>query len=102
VPSEDDDYIRHELRAVELLGPAIKTRAVIEQAKVLLMSRTGWDDARAFSALVIRSQHEHRKLLDVAAEMRNEVLATGSLPEWIEDSASARTALEDDRRLGQP
>lgn len=50
------------------LGDAMRSRAVIEQAKGVLMARDGLDADDAFILLTARSQHENRKLRDVAAE----------------------------------
>jgi GAF domain-containing protein len=50
----------------ERLGEAMKTRAVIEQAKGMLMAAQGCDEARAFELLVQASQRENVKLREVA------------------------------------
>jgi len=57
------------LAVSDQLQTAIDSRAVIEQAKGVLMARTGLDPDAAFDALRVRSQHENRKLRDVAAEI---------------------------------
>jgi GAF domain-containing protein len=44
-------------------------RAVIEQAKGMLMAASGIDEDQAFGMLVSASQRENRKLRDVAAEI---------------------------------
>jgi GAF domain-containing protein len=58
---------------VEQLGAqlreALGTRAVIEQAKGILMVRAGVDDEQAFALLRRTSQHQNRKLRDVAASV---------------------------------
>jgi GAF domain-containing protein len=51
------------------LERALASRAVIEQAKGILMARTGWTADEAFAELVRRSQHLNRKLRDLAAEL---------------------------------
>lgn len=51
----------------EQLREALTTRAVIEQAKGILMVRAGVDDEQAFALLRRTSQHQNRKLRDVAA-----------------------------------
>ncbi len=60
-------------RRVEQLGEqlreAIGTRAVIEQAKGILMVRANVDDEQAFELLRRTSQHQNRKLRDVAASV---------------------------------
>jgi GAF domain-containing protein len=60
-------------RQVEQLGEqlreALASRAVIEQAKGILMVRAGIDDEEAFALLRRTSQHQNRKLRDVAASV---------------------------------
>lgn len=51
---------------VDHLRSAMSSRSVIEQAKGVLMAVHGVDADRAFAMLVERSQHENRKLHDVA------------------------------------
>ncbi len=61
----------HEI-AVELgaqLRRALDSRAVIEQAKGIVMASRGLDADRAFETLVAASQRENRKLRDIAAEV---------------------------------
>ena len=48
---------------------ALDSRAVIEQAKGVVIARTGCGPDAAFQALVARSQQENRKLRDVAAAL---------------------------------
>lgn len=55
----------------------IARRAVIEQAKGLLMERYDIDPDAAFAVLARLSQHTNRKLKDVAAEL----VVTRRLPE---------------------
>lgn len=55
--------VEHELEGLRV---AMETRAIIEQAKGMLMLREGCDADTAFSMLVDLSQHGHRKLVDVA------------------------------------
>jgi GAF domain-containing protein len=50
----------------ERLGEAMKSRAVIEQAKGMLMAAQGCDEDTAFELLVKASQRENVKLRDVA------------------------------------
>jgi GAF domain-containing protein len=56
------------------LQNALESRAVIEQAKGILMAREGISADRAFDVLVRASQRENRKLRDIAGELveRNE------------------------------
>ena len=48
---------------------ALKTRAVIEQAKGILMGRRHCSAEQAFSLLTQASQHQNRKLHEIAAEI---------------------------------
>jgi GAF domain-containing protein len=58
------------------LAVALESRDAIGQAKGILMERYKFDDRQAFEALVAVSQHTHRKLREVAEELRT----TGELP----------------------
>jgi hypothetical protein len=51
------------------LRKAMETRAVIEQAKGIVMAAMGCDADEAFKILVEQSQHENRKLHTVAADL---------------------------------
>jgi GAF domain-containing protein len=62
----------------EQLREALRTRAVIEQAKGILMVRAGCDEDEAFDLLRRTSQNQNRKLRDVAAAvvaMRDDIPA---------------------------
>ncbi len=48
---------------------AMESRARIEQAKGIIMARTGVDEDAAFGLLRAQSQAENRKLRDVAEEI---------------------------------
>lgn len=48
---------------------AMESRAVIEQAKGIVMANVGCDAGKAFELLVQQSQHENRKLRDIASEL---------------------------------
>ncbi|MCU1400967.1 MAG: hypothetical protein JWN62_4076 [Acidimicrobiales bacterium] len=54
---------------VENLKAALRTRAVIDQAKGIIMAAQRVDADHAFQVLREQSQHENRKLRDVAAEI---------------------------------
>lgn len=54
---------------VEGLREAMASRAIIEQAKGIVMASARCDADHAFELLVQQSQHENRKLRDVAAEV---------------------------------
>ncbi len=68
------------------LRTAMATRAVIEQAKGMIMSLERCSADRAFDLLVAMSQRTHRKLHDVASSI---VVAASQRPETA-GSASAR------------
>ncbi|QKW18133.1 SpoIIE family protein phosphatase [Kitasatospora sp. NA04385] len=60
------DRLRTELEGVRT---AMRTRAVIEQAKGVLVERLGCGPEQAFAELVRRSQDENRKLVQIAADL---------------------------------
>lgn len=65
------NFLAHE-RSVELtdqLHEALESRSVIERAKGLLMGRLAITAEEAFALLSSQSQHENRKVRDVAATM---------------------------------
>jgi GAF domain-containing protein len=65
------NFLTHE-RTVELTGQleeALRGRSIIERAKGMLMARLGIDADRAFELLSAQSQHENRKVRDVASTM---------------------------------
>jgi len=68
------DAVEHEL---EGLRTAMSSRAVIEQAKGMLMLHHQCDDDAAFHALVKLSQTSHRKLVEVAEVLVREWSAGG-------------------------
>jgi GAF domain-containing protein len=51
------------------LERAMASRAIIEQAKGIIMARSGEDADAAFAELVRRSQHANRKLNQIAADL---------------------------------
>jgi GAF domain-containing protein len=55
--------------AVEGLREATEARTVIEQAKGMVMARLGCTADEAFEVLARASQHSHRKLRDLAADV---------------------------------
>lgn len=57
----------------EHLGEALRGRAVIDQAKGILMAVHGCDADQAFALLREASQSSHRKLRDVAHDMVTEI-----------------------------
>lgn len=65
------NFLAHQ-RTVELadqLHQALESRSIIERAKGLLMGRLAITADEAFALLSSQSQHENRKLRDVAATM---------------------------------
>lgn len=62
----------HNLRAIEQLKTSIASRAVIDQAIGILMSRTGGNSNAAFTRLRALSQQGNRKLAEVAHDMVEE------------------------------
>jgi GAF domain-containing protein len=54
---------------IKNLDEAMRSRAVIEQAKGILMARSSLDPEEAFDVLRRASQRENRKLRDVAADL---------------------------------
>ena len=54
---------------IDGLGGKMEHRAVIEQAKGVIMSSIGCGPEAAFAVLVAQSQAENRKVRDIAAEI---------------------------------
>jgi AmiR/NasT family two-component response regulator len=64
-----DERIAELVREVEGLHRAMDHRAVIEQAKGVVMSAMGCGPDAAFAVLVAQSQTQNRKLWEVANEL---------------------------------
>jgi len=64
-----DALIAGLVTEVDSLHSAMEHRAVIEQAKGVIMNATGCGPEAAFAVLVAESQAENRKLFDVATEI---------------------------------
>jgi GAF domain-containing protein len=62
------------LRLTEQLQAAQTTRSTIDRAVGMLMSRSGASDEEALERLRSLSQHEHRKLVDVAQQIIDETV----------------------------
>ena len=73
------------------LQGAFARRAVIEQAKGIMMARHSIGSDRAFELLREHSQHGGRKLADVAAA----IVESHVLLPWVLQVASARTVLDE-------
>ena len=63
------DIVLAALRRVPEPGGGIRTRAVTERAKGILMERHGVDEQRAFELLRAQSRNTGRKLVEVAASV---------------------------------
>lgn len=57
------------IKEIEGLNTAAETRGVIEQAKGVIMRTVQCGPDAAFAVLVAQSQHQNRKLRDIAAEL---------------------------------
>src|SRR4051794_28580242 len=76
--TSDEDRVRALELEVAQLRTAMASRAVIEQAKGVLMLLTGCADQVAFNLLTHMSSHTHRKVRDIAQELVGS--ATGRCP----------------------
>jgi hypothetical protein len=89
-PPDSDAARAHALETeVEQLRAAMASRAVIEQAKGILMLLTSCRDQTAFDLLGHISSHTHRKVRDVARAITESAAGGARLPEEI------RTILRD-------
>jgi hypothetical protein len=86
---QDGDRVRALETEVEQLRTAMASRAVIEQAKGVLMLLTGCGDERSFDLLTHISSNTHRKVRVVAAEL------VGSAAGQVELPADVRAILRD-------
>ena len=59
---------------------ALETRSIIEQAKGILIGARGCSAAHAFGLLTRASQHQNRKLRDIAAELVEHAQAPNTAP----------------------
>jgi GAF domain-containing protein len=64
----------------EQMREAMQSRAVIEQAKGILMATRNYDADQAFADLVSLSQHSHRKLREVAQALVDSMTTAEGLP----------------------
>jgi ANTAR domain len=88
-PGSDGDRTRALEAEVGQLRAAMASRAVIEQAKGILMLLTSCRDQTAFDLLGHISSHTHRKIRDVARAITESATGGARLPEEI------RTILRD-------
>jgi AmiR/NasT family two-component response regulator len=70
----EETELQRLTREVEGLKVALESRAVIEQAKGVIMSATHCDPDRAFDLLRQQSQYENRKLREVATDIVSTVI----------------------------
>ena len=80
---EGAERVRVLENEVAQLRTAMASRAVIEQAKGVLMLLTGCGDERSFDLLTHISSHTHRKVREVAAELVSSAAGRAELPEDI-------------------
>jgi AmiR/NasT family two-component response regulator len=64
-----DERIHTLIDEIDGLRVAMESRAVIEQAKGVLMSTLGCTADAAFAVLVQQSQQQNRRVADIAAEL---------------------------------
>ena len=79
-PLPDGDALVALRTEVEQLRTAMASRAVIEQAKGVLMLLTGCSEQAAFELLTHISSHTHRKVRDIAAELVSSACGRSPLP----------------------
>ena len=73
----------HQMQ-VSNLERAVASRDLIGQAKGIIMATLGCTAEEAFSTLTDRSQHQNRKLIDVASDVVTGVDAISSAAEAAE------------------
>ncbi len=98
VATDDVERVQALESEVAQLRTAMASRAVIEQAKGVLMLLTGCGDERAFDLLTHISSHTHRKVRDVAAELVGSASGRVDLPADVR--AILRDACPPPRRTG--
>jgi hypothetical protein len=79
---EDDRVQALELEVAQL-RTAMSSRAVIEQAKGVLMLLTGFADQAAFDLLTHISSHTHRKVRDIAQDLVDSATGRSPLPDDV-------------------
>jgi hypothetical protein len=82
-PGSDGERTRALETEAEQLRAAMASRAVIEQAKGILMLLTSCRDQTAFDLLGHISSHTHRKVRDVARAITESATGGARLPEEI-------------------
>lgn len=71
------------------LAQAMRNRAVIEQAKGMIMAAQGMDENQAFDVLTRASQRENRKLRDIARRMVDDAVARARTPSPVPGPTSS-------------
>jgi ANTAR domain len=84
-PGSDDARVHALETEVEQLRAAMASRAVIEQAKGILMLLTSCGDQTAFDLLGHISSHTHRKVRDVARAITESATGGARLPDEIRE-----------------
>ena len=79
-PIADSDRVHALEIEVAQLRTAMASRAVIEQAKGVLMLLTGCADQVAFELLTHISSHTHRKVREIAQELVDSASGRAQLP----------------------
>jgi ANTAR domain len=79
-PPVDDDRLLALETEVEQLRTAMASRAVIEQAKGVLMLLAGCGEQAAFALLTHISSHTHRKVREIATEITTSAAGRRPLP----------------------
>jgi hypothetical protein len=97
-PDDRDERLRALETEVAQLRTAMASRAVIEQAKGVLMLLTGCSDERSFQVLTHISSHTHRKVRDVAGELVASAAGRAELPADVREIL--RDACPPPRRTG--
>ncbi len=82
VPTDSDRVHALEVEVAQL-RTAMVSRAVIEQAKGVLMLLTGCGDQVAFDLLAHISSHTHRKVRDIAQELVASATGRSPLPDDV-------------------
>ena len=82
VPTDSDRVHALEVEVAQL-RTAMLSRAVIEQAKGVLMLLTGCGDQVAFDLLTHMSSHTHRKVRDIAQELVASATGRRPLPDDV-------------------
>lgn len=87
LPTVDVTTVSDRVHALEVevaqLRTAMVSRAVIEQAKGLLMLLTSCGDQVAFDLLTHISSHTHRKVRDIAQELVASATGRSPLPDDV-------------------